>query len=378
MDASSAKSRALLDSTENKRPIVRSLVMPKINTARLMPVCLACLVTVLAASLPQAHAQEMARATRIDPSDDKRWQAVAPGRVESGSGEIKISAPVIGLIGEVLVKPNDKVFAGEPLIRLVDNELQARIAAAEAQIALRKRARNDQSPSSRANDRRKAEDAVADAEKAIVDARSGLDKAAAEKRAGRGSDADIDTARTALARARDRLRQAKTELRRLENDTNTPLPNQTEGQLNIARAELLLAEAAMEKMTIRAPIAGAVLQVNAKSGELAAPSAAQPLVLLGDVSALRVRAELDERDLGEVRVGQPVLVRAAAFRGREFEGKVSFIAPIVEPGRINARGQRSLTDVDVVEVLVDLAEPGPLAVGMKVDVYFRPDAPQRP
>ncbi len=74
--------------------------------------------------------------------------------------------------------------------------------------------------------------------------------------------------------------------------------------------------------------------------------------------------------LAEIRIGQPVLVRAAAFRGREFPGKVSFIAPIVEPGRINARGQRSLTDVDVVEVLVDLAEAGPLAVGMKVDVYF--------
>ena len=68
---------------------------------------------------------------------------------------------------------------------------------------------------------------------------------------------------------------------------------------------------------------------------------------------------------------------AAAFRGREFGGNVSFIAPLVEPGRINARGQRSSTDVDVVEVLVDLVEPDVLAVGMKVDVYFRPDAPQR-
>jgi HlyD family secretion protein len=32
-----------------------------------------------------------------------------------------------------------------------------------------------------------------------------------------------------------------------------------------------------------------------------------------------------------------------------------------------------VTDIDVVEVLIDLAEPGPLAVGMKVDVYFRQD-----
>jgi HlyD family secretion protein len=46
---------------------------------------------------------------------------------------------------------------------------------------------------------------------------------------------------------------------------------------------------------------------------------------------------------------------------------------LVEQGR-TSRGQRNVTDVDVVEVLVDVTEPGPLAVGMKVDVYFRQDA----
>jgi HlyD family secretion protein len=331
---------------------------------------LAGLVAIVATPAPSAHAQGAARGARAEPPEEKRWQAVAPGRVESSSGEIKIGSPVVGLIEQVLVKPHDKVFAGEPLIRLRDDELEARLAAAEAQIAVRKRARNDQNPSSRASDRRKAEDAVADAEKAVIDTRAALDRIAFERRAGRGSDAERDGARTALLRAQGRLRQQKAELRRIETDTNTPLPTQVEGQLNIARAELLVAEAAVEKMTIRAPINGTVLQVNARPGEPAGPSATQPLVLLGDVSTLRVRAEVDERDLAEIRIGQPVLARATAFRGREFAGKVSFIAPIVEPGRINARG-RALTDVDVVEVLVDLAEGGPLAIGMKVDVYFR-------
>jgi HlyD family secretion protein len=346
-----------------------------LRSSKTIPVFLI-FVALATAVAPGLFAQE-ARAPRSDVPDDKRWQAVAPGRVESWSGEIKISAPVVGVIGEVLVKPIDKVFAGEPLIRLNDDEIQARLVAVEAQIAVRKRARNDQNPSSRAADRRKAEDTVADAEKAVVEARAALDRAAVERRAGGGSDATLATTRAGLTRAQDRLKQQKAELRRVEADTGIPLPTQVEGQLNIARAELLVAEAAVEKMTIRAPIAGSVLQVNAKAGELAAPSAAQPLVLIGDVSALRVRAELDERDLGEIKIGQTVLVRAAAFRGRDFAGKVSFIAPIVEPGRINARGQRGMTDVDVVEVLVDLTEPGPLAVGMKVDVFFRPDGLQR-
>jgi HlyD family secretion protein len=342
----------------------------------LLALCIGGVAAAAAALVPMIRAEEAARASRIETPDDKRWQAVAPGRVEPTSGEIKIAAPIVGVIGEVLVKANDKVFAGEPLIRLVDSEAQARLATAEAQIALRKRARNDESPSSRASTRRKAEDGVADADKALSEAQAAVDRAAIERRAGRGSDADVDAARAALSRAQDRLKQQKAELRRVEADTNTPLPTQVEGQLNVARTELAAAQAAVEKLTIRAPIGGTVLQVNGKAGELASPSGTQPMVLLGDVSTLRVRAELDERDFGEIKIGQPALVRAAAFRGRDFAGKVVFIAPIVEPARINSRGQRSVTDVDVVEVLIDLAEPDALAVGMKVDVYFRPDGPQ--
>jgi HlyD family secretion protein len=176
-----------------------------------------------------------------------------------------------------------------------------------------------------------------------------------------------------LARAQDRQRQQKAELRRIEADPGTPLPNFVDGQVNVARAEAAAAAAAIERLTIRAPISGTVLQVNAKPGELAAPTNAQPLLVIGDISALRVRAELDERDVGEVKLGQSAVIRADAFRGREFAGKVSFIAPIVEPGRISARGQRNVTDVDVIEVLVDVAQPDSLAVGMKVDVYFQPD-----
>jgi len=70
-------------------------------------------------------------------------------------------------------------------------------------------------------------------------------------------------------------------------------------------------------------------------------------------------------------------VRSAAFRDREFAGKVLSISPIVQSSRISSRDQRNLTDVSVAEVVVDLAEPEPLAVGMKVDVYFRYDKPRQ-
>ena len=72
-----------------------------------------------------------------------------------------------------------------------------------------------------------------------------------------------------------------------------------------------------------------------------------------------------------MKVGQPVVVRAAAFAGRDFAGKVAAIAPIAEPARIKAREAHTLSDFDVVEVRIDLERAGPLASGMKVDVFFR-------
>lgn len=81
------------------------------------------------------------------------------------------------------------------------------------------------------------------------------------------------------------------------------MPTQFEGQLNISRAELEAAEAQLKGLIIRSPIDAAVLQVNARVGEFAAPASAQPLVTLGDISALRVRAEVDERDLALIKVG---------------------------------------------------------------------------
>ena len=90
-----------------------------------------------------------------------------------------------------------------------------------------------------------------------------------------------------------------------------------------------------------------------------------------------MRAELDERDVAEIKVGQAASVRAAAFPDKEFAGTVTSIAPLVEPSRLGSRGPGNRTDVDAVEVVVKLAQPGPLTTGMKVDVYFSPGQARR-
>jgi len=317
----------------------------------------------------QAAAQPVAQSA-ARPAAQPPWDAVALGRVEPLSREIRIAASVPGRIAEVLVKANDKVFAGELLVRLDDEEASARVAEAEARVALAKRARKDESAPAASADRRKAEDAAADSERAVADARSALDRVAADLRAGRASQAALDAARSTLARAQDRLREQRDTLARLKATPDAALPSRLEGELNVAYAEWTLAQAALEKTRIRASVDSAVLQVDARKGELAVPALEPALVVLGDVSALRVRAEVDEQYLAKMRVGQRVLVRAIAFHDREFDGKVTSIARVVGPGRINARGPRKFSDVDVLEVVVDLSDPGPLVVGEQVDVYF--------
>src|SRR5262249_49086725 len=154
-------------------------------------------------------------------------------------------------------------------------------------------------------------------------------------------------------------------------EAETPLPTDAEGQLNVARSRLAVARAKLEKMTLRAPIDASVLQVKAKVGEWSAPSSTEPLLLLGDVSTIRVRAELDEANFGEIKVGQGAMLRPVDFRAQEFAGKVSFIAAIVDRGRLDSPGNP--TDVNVAEVLVELTEPSPLVAGMRVEVYFHRD-----
>jgi HlyD family secretion protein len=282
---------------------------------------------------------------------------------------LKIAASVVGRVSEVLVKINDKVVTDEPLLRLDDEDAQGRVASAQAQVAMREKARNEKSAGKAAN-RREAEDAVADAEAVAVDARNTFDKAVHAKRSGSSSDETVTAARIAWMRAQDNLERERAQLRKIEGQSGTPLPTQLEGQLNVARTELRVALAELEKLTIRAPIAGTVLKVDVKAGEVASPSLAQPLLLLGDLSQLRVRAELDEHNTGKIKVGGAVIVRAEAFPGQTFAGKVAAIAPLVQPARLASPGSRNLTDFSINEVMVDLNEPGPLIAGMTVDVYF--------
>ena len=301
------------------------------------------------------------------------WAASAAGRVEPRGGEIKIGAQAAGRIADVAVKINDTVKSGDLLIRLDDDEALARIAAAEAEAAVRKRERDAETVGRQAQDRRNAEDAVAAAERALTQARADFD-AAIRNRSSNGVAADLTAQRAAVKAAQEKLVQERDGLRRAQTAAGIPLPTRLEAALTAARSDLSLTETALERTRVRAPSDGTVLQINARAGETASPSPEQTLVVLGDLTALRVRAELEERDSAKIRVGQAAVVQSDAHPGRKFEGKVVTMAQAMGAGKLAQRGPRRPNDVDVLEVVIDLDAGSGLLPGMRVDVFFTPDA----
>jgi HlyD family secretion protein len=307
------------------------------------------------------------------------WAASAPGRVEPTGGELRVSPLASGRIAEVLVSVNDKVAAGDLLVTLDDEELQARVQSAVAEAAARKRDRDNADAGGRlGQDRRSGEDSVASSERQLANLRDELDRVLRARRSGSGAAADVQKARDAVTKARERLEQSRATLRKALAADGLPVPSRADVSLIAARADLSAADAALQRARIRAPSAGTILQVNAKIGEAAGPSADLPLVMIGDLSALRVRAEIEERDVGKVRVGQAAIVRSDAFAGKDFEGKVASLAQALGPSRLGQRGPRKPTDVDVLEVLIDLEGQPVLLPGMRVDVFFKPDATAQP
>lgn len=304
------------------------------------------------------------------------WVAAAPGRVEPGSGEFRLGAAILGKVADVPIKVNDKIEEGELLIRLDDEEARARLAAAEAKEGLSRRERDNQPSTSGRADVTKGEDGVYSAEREVTGARFELDAALAGKRRGEATDRQLADARRRLDKAEARVQRQRLAYARAQAKSNLPAPNRFESALTAARAEVALAATLLDKTRIRAPRAGTVLEVNTKEGEIVSPSPNQPLAVVGDMSVVRVKAEVDDGDVSKIALGRKAFVRSINFPGKDFEGTVTALSPTMATPRINPRGPRRPTDIEVLEMTIELDADDPdvrkLRPGMRVDAFVRP------
>jgi RND family efflux transporter MFP subunit len=127
--------------------------------------------------------------------------------------------------------------------------------------------------------------------------------------------------------------------------------------------------AVVAKSKIVAPIDGVVLVRHAEAGETVAPGA--PLVTIADLSRTRVEAEIDEYDVGRVKLGAPATIRAEGLDGQTWQGKVEEIPDSVTPRRLKPQDPARPTDTRVLRVKIALSGPTPLKLGQRVEIELR-------
>ena len=145
---------------------------------------------------------------------------------------------------------------------------------------MRKHLRDEQPATGKAAERPSAEDAVADAETAVFDAQTAADRAAITWRSGGSPNESLTNARSALARAQDELGRRQAQLRATRRLAAADAARGA-GRLRARRSRF--ARVNLEKLRIRAPIDGTVLEISINPGELATPALLQPLLMVANL-----------------------------------------------------------------------------------------------
>jgi HlyD family secretion protein len=299
------------------------------------------------------------------------------GKVQAErSARLAFKAP--GRVARVLVKQGDPVKAGEVLAELDTSALQRQLneATAQAEIARLKleqakegarpediaaaqarldqaRASQTQVANSAASARQQARIAVDQATNAVQNAQDAYnrikqqnqgrqvteDERLAEQKALR----DLQDAQGQLEQARIRydeatknettlnqvaaaqVREAQAALDKLKAGATPQDIAILEQQYNLARMAVEDIQAQIDEARLISPVDGTVLSIDLDVGELV--GAYQPVAVVADPGSLRVRADIDEMDVGRVSVGQPVTITLDAYPGVPMPGRIEALAP---------------------------------------------------
>ena len=127
-----------------------------------------------------------------------------------------------------------------------------------------------------------------------------------------------------------------------------------DAEVGAAEARVEEARDRIRKCSIFSPIDGTVLRVFARAGESFSTVTPRPLFTVADASGRRVKAEVDERDLGRLVVGQVVAVGADGFPGKKSSGKVSSVSAVIGSKKILSEDPSEKTDRQIVDAAVTL------------------------
>src|SRR5499433_989671 len=295
----------------------------------------------------------------------------AVGLVEANTENIDVSCAVSGMVTQLYVKAGDRVGQGQKLFSLDDRDLRAdqqvkRTALEGAQARL---AKLEQEP--RAEDIPPAEERVREAQANLADAevQVRLIESVTDKRAVR--DEDVQRRRLAYKAAQARLAEVEAQLKLLKAGAWAPDIAVAKSEVAQAEAQLKLVETNVDRLIMRAPIAGVILQNKVRLGQYAqCGPLSEPLMILGSVTPLHVRVDMDEHDAWQVRGGAPAVASPRGNGSLKISLEFVRFEPYVIPKKSLTGDSTERVDTRVLQVIYRVKDQNaPLYVGQQMDVY---------
>jgi multidrug efflux pump subunit AcrA (membrane-fusion protein) len=293
------------------------------------------------------------------------------GIIEPITETISVGSPVTGVVEAVFVEVGDDVQENQPLFKIDDRHLQAELlvrkanlATAEATLAKwRALPRPEELPISEAK--------VAEIKSLLEDAKDHLSRAERGRTGGAIPEEEYSRRRYNVATIQQQLARAEAELHLLREGAWKPDIQTAEAAVFAAQAQVKVIETEIERHLIRARSKGKILQKNIRKGEYINLNGNNSLILMGDISTLHIRVDIDEADIGRF---SPELIGKAFTRGaNKIETPIRFvrIEPNVVPKRSLTGAGSERVDTRVLQIIykVDQAHPK-LYVGQQVDVYL--------
>ena len=260
----------------------------------------------------------------------------ATGIVEATRENVKIASPKAALVTKVFVKVGDQVKSGDPLFQLDDREAAARVESMAAQLE-------------------SMTATLAAEEVQVADWTDQFDRMNRLKRDNVATEDELKRREFGLASSKAKVGATKAGIAA------------TARQLDQSKVELAV-------LTVRAPRDGQLLQVNVREGEFA-PAAAvsgDPLLLLGDVDKLQVRAEVDEQNAVLVDAKQPAEASLKGHADMVMPLRFVRIEPYVVPKRSLTGDSLERVDTRVLQIIFEFDRPKfPVYVGQQVDVFIK-------
>lgn len=302
-------------------------------------------------------------------------QIAGAGLVEASTQNIAIGTNLAGIVSKVHVTAGDKVKAGQPLFEIDDRQTRADLAVREAALLAAQRNLERLESLPRKEEIPPVEARLAESVAQRDDARDQLTRIEKVEDRRAVTDEEMKRRKFAVLTAESRTAEAQAALDLLKAGAWKPELEIARANVASAKAELDAVKTELDRLVVKAPVDGQVLQSNIRTGEFAQAGAlSTPLMLLGNTDTLHVRVDIDENDAWRFRPESKAIASLRGNSSLKTDLRFVRVEPYVIPKRSLTGESSERVDTRVLQALYAFPrESLPVFVGQQMDVFI--DAP---